>query len=52
MIRKESQDFNLKFLEDQNPTEMIGVFEVLAILIIPSETNSFGPLGPSGVTPM
>ena len=30
---------------------MIGIFEILAILIIPSDTFSFGPRGPSGVIP-
>ena len=39
-------------MEDAYPTAMIGVFETLAILIIPSDTFSFGPRGPSGVIPM
>ena len=51
VIKKESQEFKLKFFEDQKPQVIIGVFVALAILIIPSETFSFGPLGPSGVIP-
>lgn len=52
VIKKESQEFSLMFFEDQNPIGIIGVFEFFAILIIPSETTSFGPLGPSGVIPI
>ena len=44
--------FNLKFFEDQNPIGIIGTFDVFAIFIMPSETISFGPLGPSGVMPI
>ena len=49
VIKKESQDFKVKFLEDQNPNGIIGILVCLEILIIPSETFSFGPRGPSGV---
>ena len=52
VIKKESQDFNLKFLDDQKPIGIIGTLEAFAILIIPSETISLGPLGPSGVIPI
>ena len=52
VIRKESQDFRQKFFDDPKPTGIIGTFDILAILIIPSETFSFGPLGPSGVIPI
>jgi hypothetical protein len=52
VIKKESQDFKLKFLDDQKPTGIIGTFVFLAIFIIPSDTISFGPLGPSGVIPI
>ena len=51
-IRNESHDLSLKFLEDANPTAIIGIFETLAILIIPADTLSLGPRGPSGVIPM
>ena len=52
VIKKESQDFILKLFEDQNPTGIIGTFDDFAIFIMPSETTSLGPLGPSGVMPM
>ena len=51
-IKNESQEFNRKFLDDQKPQQIIGVFVALAILIIPSETVSLGPRGPSGVMPI
>ena len=52
VIKNESQLFNLKLFDDQNPRGIIGISLVFAILITPSETTSFGPLGPSGVIPM
>ena len=52
VIKKESHDFNLKFFDDQNPIGIIGILEVFASFIIPSETLSLGPLGPSGVMPI
>ena len=52
VIKKESQDFKEKFREDQKPIGMIGTLVFLAILIIPYDTISLGPLGPSGVIPI
>ena len=52
VIKNESQEFNEKLLDDQYPTGIIGILEVFAILIIPSDTFSLGPLGPSGVMPI
>ena len=52
VIKNESHEFNLRFLFEANPSGIIGTFECIAILIIPSDTFLLGPLGPSGVIPI
>ena len=52
VIKNESHEFRVKFLDDQKPTGMMGTLDFFAILIIPSDTFSFGPRGPSGVIPI
>ena len=52
MTKKESHEFKRKFLEDQKPQGIIGIFEALAIFIMPPQPISLGPRGPSGVIPI
>ena len=52
MTKNESHEFNFLNLEEAKPIGIMGTWVVFAILIIPSDTFWFGPLGPSGVIPM
>ena len=52
VIKKESHDFSVLYLEDEKPIGIIGTWVAFEILIIPSDTFWFGPLGPSGVIPI
>ena len=52
VIKKESHDFNVLYLDEAKPIGIIGTWVAFDILIMPSETFWFGPLGPSGVMPI
>ena len=52
VIKKESHEFNFLNLDEANPIGIIGTWVTFEILIIPSDTFWFGPLGPSGVIPI
>ena len=51
VIKKESHDLSCLNLDDANPIGIIGTWVFFEILIMPSDTFWFGPLGPSGVIP-
>ena len=52
VIKKESHDFNVLYVDEANPTGIIGTWVAFDILIMPYETFWFVTRGPSGVMPI